>query len=186
MVQTESRAATWLYRYPEETQALLAKIVEACVDHLVLQVLAGAEVLQISDSSAGELSPSSFRNFALPYLRTITEQLPQRLKLLGHSDLPPTIVFAKGAWYALDDLCQSGYDVVSLDWHHDPAEAVRIANGRVTLQGNADPGILYEGRQAIKDSVEQMCEGFGRQRWIVNLGHGITPFVDPEDLKFFF
>jgi uroporphyrinogen decarboxylase len=97
-------------------------------------------------------------------------------------------VFAKGAWYALDELCDSGYDVVGLDWLHDPAEAVKVARGRVTLQGNADPGILYGGRDAITRVVEDTVKGFGggKQRWIANLGHGITPFVDPDDLKFFF
>ena len=96
-------------------------------------------------------------------------------------------VFAKGAWYALDQLSNSGYQVVGLDWTHDPAEAVRIANGRVTLQGNLDPNVLYGGREAITKYVERMIEGFGggKKGYIVNLGHGITPFVDPEDMKWF-
>ena len=131
-------------------------------------------------------------------------------------------VFAKGAWYALDTLCESGYQTVGLDWTHDPAVACRIANGRVTLQGNIDPNVLYGGRRAITENVERMLEGFkgAKGRHIINLGHGesiyclsyttltleevkksikeiliqfsffflagITPFVDPEDLKHFF
>jgi len=100
----------------------------------------------------------------------------------------PMVVFAKGAWFALDALCESGYEVVGLDWLQDPSEAVRIAAGRVILQGNADPGILYGGRDAIKGLVEEMVEGFGggHQGWIANLGHGITPEVQPDDLKYFF
>lgn len=87
------------------------------------------------------------------------------------------IVFAKGAWYALNDLCCSGYDVVGLDWSHDPAEAVRTAAGRVVLQGNADPGVLYGSDQEISDEVSRMMQGFGggRQGWIANLGHGEYP-----------
>lgn len=83
-------------------------------------------------------------------------------------------VFAKGAWFGLEDLCESGYNVVGLDWLHDPAEARRIANGRVTIQGNADPGVLYGGREAITEAVETMARGFekGKQGWIANLGHG--------------
>ena len=90
-------------------------------------------------------------------------------------DVVPMVVFAKGAWYALDQLCGSGYDVVGLDWLHDPAEAVRIARGRVTLQGNADPGVLYGNHEAITKVVEEMVAGFqgGKQGWIANLGHGI-------------
>lgn len=110
-----------------------------------------------------------------------------RLAELGLDRVPMT-VFAKGAWYALDDLCDSGYDCVGLDWTHDPAEACRIARGRVTLQGNLDPNTLYGGREAITKGVERMVGGFkeAKGRYIVNLGHGITPGVNPDDLKWFF
>jgi uroporphyrinogen decarboxylase len=98
------------------------------------------------------------------------------------------IVFAKGAWYALDDLCDSGYQVVGLDWLQDPAEAVKIGKGRVVFQGNADPGILYGTKEIVTSTVEKIVKGFGggKQGWISNLGHGITPMVNPDDLKFYF
>ncbi|KAJ5712877.1 uncharacterized protein N7483_010058 [Penicillium malachiteum] len=177
----------WVYKYPKESQALLQKIAEICVEYLALQVAAGAQMIQVFDSWAGELSPATFASHSLPYLRHISENLPKRLKSMGLEPVPMT-VFAKGAWYALDDLCKSGYNVVGLDWLHDPAEAMKIANGRVTIQGNADPGMLYGGPAAITPTVEKMVEGFkkGKQGWICNLGHGVTPFVDPENLKFFF
>ncbi|KAL2798191.1 Uroporphyrinogen decarboxylase, partial [Aspergillus keveii] len=181
------QSKTWVYKYGKESQALLQKIAEICVEYLALQVAAGAQLVQVFDSWAGELSPSSFKSFSLPYLRYISANLPQRLKEMGLEVVPMT-VFAKGAWYALEDLCESGYNVVGLDWLHDPAEAFRIANGRVTIQGNADPGVLYGGREAITQAVETMAKGFekGKQGWIANLGHGVTPFVKPDDLKFFF
>ncbi|KAJ5654610.1 hypothetical protein N7490_001613 [Penicillium lividum] len=177
----------WVYKYPKESQALLQKIAEICVEYLALQVAAGAQLVQVFDSWAGELSPATFASHSLPYLRHISTNLPKRLQEMGLEPVPMT-VFAKGAWYALDDLCNSGYNVVGLDWLHDPAEAMRIANGRVTIQGNADPGMLYGGPSAITPTVEKMVEGFkkGKQGWICNLGHGVTPFVDPENLKFFF
>ncbi|KAJ5934169.1 hypothetical protein N7466_003716 [Penicillium verhagenii] len=177
----------WVYKYPKESQALLQKIAEICVEYLALQVAAGAQLVQVFDSWAGELSPATFASHSLPYLRHISANLPKRLQEMGLEPVPMT-VFAKGAWYALDDLCNSGYNVVGLDWLQDPAEAMRIANGRVTLQGNADPGMLYGGPSAITPTVEKMVEGFkkGKQGWICNLGHGVTPFVDPEHLKFFF
>ncbi|KAL3482866.1 Uroporphyrinogen decarboxylase [Aspergillus germanicus] len=181
------QSKTWVYKYGKESQALLQKIAEICVEYLALQVAAGAQLVQVFDSWAGELSPASFKSFSLPYLRYISANLPRRLKEMGLEVVPMT-VFAKGAWYALEDLCESGYNVVGLDWLHDPAEAFRIANGRVTIQGNADPGVLYGGREAITQAVETMAEGFkkGKQGWIANLGHGVTPFVKPDDLKFFF
>ncbi|KAE8352080.1 Uroporphyrinogen decarboxylase [Aspergillus coremiiformis] len=181
------QSKTWVYKYPKESQALLHKIAEVCVEHLAHQVAAGAQLVQVFDSWAGELSPASFKSFSLPYLRHISANLPKRLKEMGLEPVPMT-VFAKGAWYGLEDLCESGYNVVGLDWQHDPAEAFRVANGRVTLQGNADPGVLYGGRAAITEAVETMVKGFqkGKQGWIANLGHGVTPFVKPDDLKFFF
>ena len=196
------QSKTWIYKYPEESQALLQKITEICVEYLALQVAAGAQLVQVFDSWAGELSPASFKDFSLPYLRHISANLPRRLKEMGLEPVPMT-VFAKGAWYALEDLCESGYNVVGLDWLHDPAEAFKIANGRVTIQGNADPGVLYGGREAITQAVETMVAGFkkGKQGWIANLGHGmlsirlyhananfvgVTPFVNPDDLKFYF
>lgn len=172
------QSKTWVYKYPKESQALLQKIAEICVEYLALQVAAGAQLVQVFDSWAGELSPSSFASFALPYLRHISANLPNRLRQMGLEPVPMT-VFAKGAWYALDDLCQSGYNVVGLDWLHDPADAMRIANGRVTIQGNADPGMLYGGRPAITATVEKMVEGFqkGKQGWICNLGHGTCEYI---------
>ncbi|KAH0565764.1 hypothetical protein GP486_000834 [Trichoglossum hirsutum] len=179
-------AKTWIYRYPEESKKLLQKIADLCVEFLAQQVAAGAQMIQVFDSWAGELSPASFKTFALPYLRHIASALPDRLAELNQARVPMT-VFAKGAWYALDELCESGFDVVSLDWLQDPAEAMRIARGRVTLQGNADPGILYGTKEAITATVEEMVMGFGggKKGWIANLGHGITPLVQPEDLRFF-
>lgn len=180
-------AKTWVFKYGEEAKVLLHKIAEICVEHLALQVAAGAQIVQVFDSWAGELSPASFKEFSLPFLKYISENLPKRLREMGE-DVVPMVVFAKGAWYALEELCDSGYQVVGLDWLHDPKEAVKTAKGRVSLQGNADPGVLYGNHESITKMVETMVEGFGggKQGWIVNLGHGITPGVNPDDLKFFF
>lgn len=90
-------------------------------------------------------------------------------------DRVPMVVFAKGAWYALDSLCNLGYQVVGLDWLQDPAEAVKIRGDRpVVFQGNADPGILYGTHKNITKVVTEMSKGFGggKQGWIANLGHG--------------
>lgn len=178
---------TWIFKYPEESKKMLGKLAKLCVEYLALQVKAGAQIVQVFDSWAAELSPSSFKDFSLPYLRYISKHLPERLKALKQEQVP-MVVFAKGAWYALNDLCDSGYQVVGLDWLQNPDDAVRIAKGRVVLQGNADPGVLYGGKEAITAVVGDMVSGFGggKQGWIANLGHGITPFVNPDDLKFFF
>jgi uroporphyrinogen decarboxylase len=132
------------------------------------------QLIQVFDSWAGELSPSSFKRFSQPYLAYISENLPKRLKEKNLEPVP-MVVFAKGAWYALDSLCDLGYQVVGLDWLQDPEEAVKIRGDRkVVFQGNADPGILYGTREGITTTVEQMVKGFGggKQGWIANLGHG--------------
>lgn len=172
------QSKTWIYKYPDATKALLQKIADICVEFLALQVAAGAQLVQVFDSWAGELSPATFADFSLPYLRHISANLPQRLRELGLEPVPMT-VFAKGAWFALEELCDSGYNVVGLDWLHDPAEAKKIARGRVTLQGNADPGVLYGDRATITKTVEAMVKGFwsDKKGWIANLGHGTTKSV---------
>lgn len=181
---------TWIYRYPQDSKNLLQKIAEVCVEHLALQVQAGAQVplrnlhleittnivqlVQVFDSWAAELSPASFKEFSLPYLAYIADHLPKRLKELK-LDPVPMVVFAKGAWYALDSLCDIGYQVVGLDWLQEPAEAVKIRGDRsVVFQGNADPGVLYGSKEAITVVVKDMIKGFGggKQGWIANLGHG--------------
>lgn len=120
------------------------------------------------------------------------------------------IVFPKGAWYALDAACDMGYNVVGLDWLHSPEETLKIVGDRpITIQGNADPGVLYGSHASITEVVQEMVKGYDwanrKKGWIVNLGHGkssasniylatsnqlrvtgITPFVNPEDLRFFF
>ena len=166
-------AKTWLYRYPDASKRLLAKIARLCTEHLARQVQAGAQLVQVFDSWAGEMAPAAFREFALPYLKSIAAELPRRLKELGVERVP-MVVFAKGAWFALEELCEAGYDVVGLDWTHDPAEAMKVAKGRVVLQGNADPGMLYGSKEAISKEVERMVAGFGggKKGWIANLGHG--------------
>ena len=178
---------TWINQYGEQSKKLLQKLAEVCVDYLARQAEAGAQILQVFDSWAGELSPADFGEFALPYLRHIADKLPGRLKEL-ECEIVPMTVFAKGAWYALEDLCKTNYDIIGLDWLHDPAEAYRLtqAHGKV-VQGNLDPGVLYGSEANLRAKVEKMVDGFGKgkQGWICNLGHGVTPFVNKEMLRIF-
>ncbi|CAM1507362.1 Fc.00g070030.m01.CDS01 [Cosmosporella sp. VM-42] len=183
-----AQVKTWIYRYPEDSKKLLLKIADICVDHLALQVKAGAQLVMVFDSWAGELGPSSFREFSEPYLAHIAGRLPEKLKSLGLERVPMT-VFPKGAWYALDSACNLGYNVVGMDWLQDAKEAVKIRGDRkIVFQGNADPGCLYGTKAAITAAVQEMVDGFwvDKKGWIANLGHGITPGVDPENLKHFF
>ena len=97
------------------------------------------------------------------------------------------VAFAKGAWYSLEDLCKSPYNIISLDWLHDPAQAYAVAqrHGKV-LQGNMDPGVLYGEREAIDEAVQNMVKGFGggKKGWIANLGHGMPLLITNSDVVF--
>jgi uroporphyrinogen decarboxylase len=187
--KTLQKAKTWLFRYPEESKALLMRIANICVDFLVGQAEAGAQLLQVFDSWAGELSPDDFATFSLPTLVHISSSVRRRLSQLNNA--VPLTLFAKGANQSLPLLAaQSGYDVLGLDWCADPTEArsIVLESGKsVALQGNMDPNVLYGGRGAIETYTKRMCEAFGKEGgWIANFGHGITPDVDPDDLKWFF
>ena len=129
------------------------------------------------------MSPTDFATFSLPYLLQIPTKLHQTLQSRGYypaNPSVPTVIFAKGAWYALEDLAQSDYDVISLDWTHDPAQARKRVGPKKVLQGNMDPNILYGPQANITKEVERIVHGFGGGKggYIVNLGHGITPVCD--------
>jgi uroporphyrinogen decarboxylase len=148
------------------------------------------QLLQVFDSAAGELSPHDFAIFSQPTLVHISTNVRKRLAAENIPAVPMTL-FAKGANYALASLAENaGYDTLGLDWQNEPAVARRAVNGKVALQGNMDPGVLNGGRDAIESAVKRMCAGFaigdGPQAWIANLGHGITPGIDPEDVRWFF
>jgi len=145
----------------------------------------------VFDSLAGELSPHDFAEFALPPLQHIVTSVRARL-WENHLPAVPLILFAKGANapVSLSAAGATGYDVLGLDWCVVP-EDVRAAAPNRALQGNLDPNRLYGGREAIENGVRQMCATFRAgnappKGWIANLGHGITPGVDPDDLRWFF
>jgi len=186
--KTLQKSKTWLFKYPEASKALLDRIADVCVDFLVGQVEAGAQLLQVFDSWAGELSPNAFREFSLPSLAKISKGVRSRLSEKGVQAVP-MILFAKGVNTSLSTLKDAGYDTLGLDWCIEPSVARGLVGDNVALQGNVDPNILYGGNEAIERETKRMCESFKNggptRAWIANLGHGITPEVDPEALRFY-
>ena len=186
---------TKMFRYVKElinskvevAHRLLQKITDCAVEFLCQQCVAGAQALQIFESWGGELSSMDWDEFSLPYLRQILERVPIRLKELGVMEDIPIIVFSKNSWYALDKLCSLPCSGVSIDWSWDPKEAVKINNNRVVLQGNLDPGVIYGSKEIITKKVAYMIEAFGggKRNYIVNLGHGAQPPMDPDKIRFF-
>ncbi|BEI93086.1 uncharacterized protein CcaverHIS019_0507140 [Cutaneotrichosporon cavernicola] len=188
--KTFERSKSWLYKYPEESKALLTKIADVCADLLVGQVLAGAQMLQVFDSWAGELTPNHFQEFAFPALVHISRKVRHVLKELGHDEVPmtlfPRMVHAPSSLALLKPEI-SGYDTLGLDQGLDAVEARRLVGPEINLQGNFDPVVLYGGREGIEKEVARVCKRFHEAGggWIANLGHGITPNVKPEDMGWF-
>ncbi|OBZ71919.1 Uroporphyrinogen decarboxylase [Grifola frondosa] len=177
--KTFQKSKTWLFKYPEESKALLMRIADVCVDFLVGQIKAGAQLVQVFDSWAGELAPHDFEQFSLPYLKHIATNVRSKLAAAQIPAVPMTL-FPKGANTALASLAEhAGYDVIGIDWCIEPSEARRLVSDKVALQGNMDPNVLYGGKDAIEREAKRMCEGFKGGKsvkgWIANLGHGITP-----------
>nr|XP_040027697.1 uroporphyrinogen decarboxylase isoform X1 [Gasterosteus aculeatus aculeatus] len=181
--RTFSKAKSWLYRHPEASHMLLRMLTDVIVEYLLGQVAAGAQALQVFESHAGILGPSEFQEFSLPYLRDIARCVKDKLKEAGKD--VPMIVFAKDAHYSLEDLSQSRYEVVGLDWTIDPQSARERTGGKVSLQGNMDPCALYAPKERISEIVKKMVEGFGPRGYIANLGHGLYPDMDPENVGAF-
>jgi uroporphyrinogen decarboxylase len=118
-----NKAKAWLYRWPDQAHALLQSITDVTVEYLLCQVRAGAQMLEVFDSWAGDLSADDFNAFALPYLRQIATRVKDTLRAEGRPVVPMT-VFPRGSHYSLEVLAlRTVYDVVSLDWTIDPARA---------------------------------------------------------------
>lgn len=155
---------------------LLQKITDATIKYLKAQVKAGADCIQIFDSWSGMLSPEAFDAFALPYLKQIADAL---------SPLCPVILFPKGSWYALKQLSETSANGIGIDWTCTAAFARAATGGKITLQGNFDPTQLLLPPAEIKKAVKKMIDGFGTNRYIANLGHGILPNIPVENAKAF-
>ncbi|XP_033103555.1 uroporphyrinogen decarboxylase-like [Anneissia japonica] len=180
---TYAKSKKWLYTHIDASHQFLQMLTDVIVPYLVCQVEAGAQLLQVFDSHAGILGKDIFCEFALPYLKQIATRVKESLRTKSIEPVP-MIVFAKGAHYALEELNNSDYDVVSLDWTILPQQA-RSLTPNVSLQGNLDPCVMYCTKEVIQAKVEKMLSEFGSQRYIANLGHGMYPDFMPESLETF-
>uniref|UniRef100_A0A6B2L739 Uroporphyrinogen decarboxylase n=1 Tax=Arcella intermedia TaxID=1963864 RepID=A0A6B2L739_9EUKA len=169
--KTWNVAKKWLYCHPQECHKALALLTELITEHLILQVQAGAMLLQVFDSWAGILSPEQYSIFAIPYLEKIAKAVKK-----AHPEVP-IILFAKGAHY-LELLANTPYDVISLDWTMDPASSRKRLHAKA-VQGNLDPCALYASDEEIQRLTQEMIKGFGVKGHIANLGHGLYPDMDP-------
>src|SRR5262249_45318685 len=166
-----------MYRDPATTHALLDKLADTVILYLNAQIDAGADIVQLFDSWAGELSLEDYERFALPYEQKVLASLDRRRA--------PAILFINGAGSLLERMETSRADVLSIDWRLPLAEARRRTGGRVTLQGNLDPCVLLSTPELIAASAAKLIEEGGGHRHILNLGHGILPSTPVENARAF-
>lgn len=174
--KTFDEAKAFCFTQPECAHRLLQMITDTTIAYLKGQARAGADVVQLFDSWGGLLSPEDFETFSLQYIRQIITAL---------KDETLTILFAKGAWFALEEMSKTGANGLGIDWCITPEKARQFAGEKITLQGNFDPAKLLAPVAEIKKSVKKMISSFGHERYIANLGHGILPNVPVDHARAF-
>ncbi|RAU46477.1 MULTISPECIES: uroporphyrinogen decarboxylase [unclassified Pseudomonas] len=167
-----------LYDNPQAMHLLLDKLAQSVTAYLNGQILAGAQAVQIFDSWGGSLSAAAYQEFSLAYMRKIVSGLIRE----HEGRKVPVILFTKGGGLWLESIADAGADALGLDWTCDIGEARRRVGSKVALQGNMDPTVLYARPEAIRQEVANILKSYGSGTGhVFNLGHGITPEVDPAN-----
>ena len=176
------KSKAMLYDNPQAMHLLLDKLAQSVTAYLNGQILAGAQAVQIFDSWGGSLSAAAYQEFSLAYMRKIVNGL-----IREHDGRKvPVILFTKNGGQWLEVMAQSGCNALGLDWTTDIGQARQRVGSQVALQGNMDPSILYAEPAAIRAEVERILAAFGSgEGHVFNLGHGITPEVNPEHVAAF-
>jgi uroporphyrinogen decarboxylase len=170
---------------PKALHALLSVNTDAVIAYLAAQRAAGAQALQVFDTWGGVLPPAMYREFSLPYLVRIARELKRGEGV----ERTPLILFGQGNAAYLEELAASGCEGLGVDWTVTLEEAARRSAGKVALQGNLDPAVLYGAPDAIRTQVRSVLDshaagnGGSREGHVFNLGHGMSPDMDPSNVK---
>jgi len=174
-----ARARAWIYRAPEALERLLETLAEAVAEYLHAQAAAGADALMVFDTWGGLLSAEQYRRLSLGSMRRVLE----RLAAGRHSAEHPVILFSKGCGDQLEAIAASGCAGVGVDWRLPLDIARERVQGRLALQGNLDPVALSAPAASIRRETRRVLDEYGpHPGHIFNLGHGITPDIDPESV----
>jgi uroporphyrinogen decarboxylase len=171
------RIKAMMYGAPAELHRLLARLTRITTDYLNAQIGAGVQAVMVFDTWGGALAPAEYREFSLAYMAEIVAGLAKE----RDGRRVPSILFTKGGGQWLEDLAGAGADALGVDWTTELATARAALKGRVALQGNLDPSVLYAPPATIRAQVGRVLASFGfGPGHVFNLGHGIHPDVSPE------
>ncbi len=172
-----SKSKRMLFDEPELAHQLLGKIAESVTSYLNAQIAAGAQAVMIFDTWGGNLNPAMYQEFSLRYMREIVARLSRE----NDGRTVPVILYTKGGGLWLNDMADTGCDALGLDWSTDIHWARQLVGDRVALQGNMDPTTLYASPATIREEAAKILAAYGQgSGHVFNLGHGITPDIDPE------
>ncbi|MBE9202754.1 uroporphyrinogen decarboxylase [Synechocystis salina LEGE 06099] len=165
---------------PAILHSFLDKIAEAIAVYVRYQIDCGAQLVQLFDSWAGQLSPQDYDTFALPYQQKVVKLVKET-----HPDTP-LILYISGSAGILERMGKSGVDIVSVDWTVDMADARQRLGKAMKVQGNMDPGVLFGSQDFIKERILDTVRKAGQGGHIFNLGHGVLVGTPEDNVRFFF
>jgi len=175
-----SKVKGLLFENPKHLHQLLNVLADTVIDYLNAQIEAGADSVMIFDTWGGLLNKESYENFSLRYMSKIVDGIHRKY---DERTIPVTL-FTKGGSAWLEQIAATGCDGVGLDWTIEIGEAERRIGSKVALQGNLDPSVLYASPEIITSEAYKVLDQFkGQTGHVFNLGHGITPDVNPESMK---
>lgn len=178
--KTFSKVKGLMYENPKHMHQLLDVLADTIIDYLNSQIEAGADSVMIFDTWGGLLNKASYENFSLMYMSKIVAGINRN----SEGKTIPVTLFTKGGSAWLEQIAATGCDAVGIDWTVEIGEAERRVGSKVALQGNLDPSVLYASPEVIKSEAHKILDQFqGSTGHVFNLGHGITPDVNPESMK---
>lgn len=168
------------YTEPELLHSLLTKFANNIAAYCNFQIDSGAQVVQMFDSWAGQLSPQDYDLFAAPYQKMVVDQVKAK-----HPDVPFIMYISQGG-VLLERMAATGVDIVSVDWTVDMADARKRLGPNVFVQGNIDPAVLLGSKETITERTLECINKAGTSGHICNLGHGVFPNTPEENVAHFF
>ncbi len=173
------RIKRMMYESPALLHRLLDLLARSTILYLNAQIAAGAQAVMLFDTWGGVLTPAQYREFSLRYMEQVVGSLTRE----SDGRRVPNIVFTKGGGAWLGQIAAIGCDAVGVDWTTDLAAARAAVGGRVALQGNLDPSALFAPPDTLRAEAARVLDSFGPgPGHVFNLGHGITPDVDPDQV----